>query len=139
MSIIITNYRNARYNNGINDVVDCEVEHPTHGWIPFTLDVRDTYNSIDVDKLLSEMKTADDIAPYVPPTQEELDAELAIQIRNIREQMLRQVDDIAGNALRWASLSSDQQSAWSVYRTQLLDVPQQPGFPNQIVWPVKPE
>ena len=30
-------------------------------------------------------------------------------------------------------------SKWATYRQALRDVPQQPGFPENIQWPVKPE
>jgi hypothetical protein len=138
MTIIITNYRNARYINSIGDVVDCEVQHPTHGWIPFTLDVRDPYSTIDVNSLLSVMKTAGAIAAYVPPTKGELDAILSSQLREKRDALLLEVDSIAGNALRWGDLSAEQREAWAVYRQGLLDVPQQPSFPSTVQWPVKP-
>lgn len=40
---------------------------------------------------------------------------------------------------RWAALSAEKQQAWSAYRQALRDVPQQPGFPENVTWPVKPE
>lgn len=135
----IMNYRNAKYINEHNRVLDCEIEHPRFGWIPYTLDPADTEASINHDELLASMKIKNDIAAYIPPTQEELDIEAAFWARQVRDGLLLQIDAIAGNPLRWAALSADQQTAWGVCRTQLLDVPQQPGFPNQIVWPVKPE
>jgi hypothetical protein len=49
-----------------------------------------------------------------------------------------EVDPIAGNALRWASLTTEQQQAWADYRQALLDVPSQSGFPHDVVWPTKP-
>ena len=30
-------------------------------------------------------------------------------------------------------------SAWAVYRQALRDIPEQPGFPDNINWPAKPE
>lgn len=45
----------------------------------------------------------------------------------------------AMNAVRWASMSAEQQQVWSDYRQALLDVPDQAGFPDDIVWPVRPE
>ena len=36
-------------------------------------------------------------------------------------------------------LSSEQLNLWRVYRQELRDVPQQTGFPDTVVWPVKPE
>jgi hypothetical protein len=86
------------------------------------------------------MSEAGDVAAYVPPTQAELNEVLSIEIRNDRDILLvSEVDMVAGNALRWSSLSQDKQSEWSVYRIALLDVPQQSGFPNDVTWPTKPQ
>ena len=30
------------------------------------------------------------------------------------------------------------QAAWATYRQALRDVPQQPGFPHDVVWPTSP-
>ena len=131
------NYRNAKH---INDSgwIDCEIEHEVHGWIPYTLDPADTDMTINNDDLLAAMEAAGDVAVYVPPTQAELDATLSEQLRGERNGLLAEVDTFVGNPLRWATLSAEQQDAWAVYRQALLDVPQQAGFPNDVVWPVKP-
>ena len=63
----------------------------------------------------------------------------AQSIRTMRDELLvREVDPIVTNPLRWAELSSTEQQAWTDYRTALLDVPQQAGFPGNITWPTKP-
>lgn len=49
------------------------------------------------------------------------------------------VDPLVSNPLRWADLTADKQAEWSQYRTDLLDVPQQDGFPHNVVWPTQPE
>ena len=67
---------------------------------------------------------------------EEAIAEGVRSERNLRLQS--EVDVIASNALRWADLTSEAQTAWSTYRTALLNVPQQAGFPD-VTWPTKPE
>lgn len=74
------------------------------------------------------------IAEWTPPTTEQLSA----NARGHRDNLLSEVDSIVGNPLRWASFSSEQQTAWANYRQALLDVPQQAGFPNTINWPTKP-
>ena len=131
------NYRNAKY---INDSgwIDCEIEHPDYGWIPYTLDPADTDMTVNNDDLLAAMVAAGDVAAYVPPTQAELAATLSDQLREKRDNLLVELDALVGNPLRWATLSAEQQDAWAVYRQALLDVPQQAGFPNDVVWPVKP-
>tara|TARA_R110002111_G_scaffold217688_1_gene280020 strand:- start:56 stop:439 length:384 start_codon:yes stop_codon:yes gene_type:complete len=124
------NYRNAKHIS--EGRIDCEIEHPMHGWIPYTLNPADIKN----DDLLASMALADDVAAYVPPTQAEIDAEIAKQIRADRGDRLTEVDAVAGNALRWAALDADTQAAWALYRQELLDVPQQEDFPNDVLWPV---
>ena len=128
----MTNYRNAKHIS--EGRIDCEIEHPMHGWIPYTLNPADIKN----DDLLASMALADDVAAYVPPTQAEIDAEIAKKVRADRDERLNEVDAVAGNTLRWAALDAATQAAWAVYRQELLDVPQQEGFPNDAVWPVKP-
>lgn len=64
----------------------------------------------------------------------------SLAVRHERDMKLEtEVDPIAGNALRWAALSAEQQQAWADYRQALLDIPQQSGFPHNVVWPTKPE
>lgn len=74
------------------------------------------------------------IAEWTPPTTEQL----AANARGQRDNLLFEVDSIVGNPLRWASFTTEQQTAWANYRQALLDVPQQAGFPNTINWPTKP-
>ena len=130
------NYRNAKYIDSTR--IDCEIEHPEFGWIPYTLDPADTDMTIDNNDLLSAMASVGDVAAYVPPTQAELTEALAQSVRSERDQRLLAVDAIAGNALRWAALSEASQSEWATYRQALLDVPQQSGFPDNITWPQEP-
>ena len=71
--------------------------------------------------------------------QEEFDEAVAWDVRCDRNYLLLVVDEIAGNTLRWNSLTSEKQQEWAQYRQDLLDVPQQTGFPHDVNWPVKPE
>ena len=132
------NYRNAkRLTDGR---IDCEIEHETYGWIPFTCDPNDTGALFDVAALHATMDADPTTEAYVPPTQEELDAMAAEAVRAQRDTILAtEVDPIVSNPLRWAELSSEQQTAWSAYRRVLLDVTMQNGFPHLVSWPIKPE
>ena len=136
MNITITQVRNAASLQSDNARINVEINHPQHGWIPYTLDPADTDTTIDNDEVLALIGT--DFAAYVPPTQAELDAAAAAQVRADRDGRLTEVDAIAGNALRWAALDAATQAAWSAYRQALLDVPQQSGFPTSVTWPTKP-
>lgn len=37
-----------------------------------------------------------------------------------------------------APLAAERRAAWQSYRQALRDVPQQPGFPGDVVWPTAP-
>jgi len=69
------NYRNAKHLK--NGSIDCEIDHPTYGWIPFTCDPFDTGALFDVVALYEAMNADPETAPYVyappaPPTPEQL-------------------------------------------------------------------
>jgi hypothetical protein len=131
-------YRNARHIN--ETMIDCEINHPTYGWIPFTCDPNDTGANFDVAELYVRMNADPLTIAYTPPTQAELDQKEAELVRHRRDYLLsRVVDPIVSNPLRWADLTPEQQQAWSNYRRELLDITDQLGFPNDIIWPVKPE
>lgn len=136
MGITITQVRNARSMNAANTILDVEINHPQYGWIPYGLDSADTDTTINNDEVMALIGA--DFAAYVPPTQAELDAALAAEVRADRDSRLAEVDAVAGNALRWAALDADTQAAWAIYRQALLDVPQQDGFPNTVTWPTEP-
>jgi len=137
MNITITEVRNAQSLQADNTRMDVEINHPKFGWIPYTLDPSDTDMTINNDEVMALIGT--DFAAYVAPTQAELDAETAVQVRNKRDNLLATVvDPLVSNPLRWAEMTADKQSEWSQYRTDLLNVPQQAGFPNNITWPTEP-
>ena len=80
--------------------------------------------------VVSRDMTPKEIARFKPTAQ---------QMRQQRDEMLLDVDAVAGNILRWAELTEEKKSEWATYRINLLDVPQQPNFPNTVDWPTKPE
>lgn len=123
------NYRHPQFN--AFGVIDCEIEHPQYGWIPFTCDPDDTGAQFDTAALFAEMKPH--AAPYVPPTQQELEAIAAAEIRAERDRLL--------DASDWTQAADApvDQAAWATYRQALRDVPQQAGFPQNVTWPTEPE
>ena len=137
MSITITEVRNAASLQSDNLRMEVEINHPKFGWIPYTLDPADTDTTIDNAQVLNIIGS--DFAPYVAPTQAELDAQAAASVRAQRDALLVEVDAMVSNPLRWAAMTTEQQTAWSQYRTDLLNVPQQDGFPHGVTWPTKPE
>lgn len=71
----------------------------------------------------------------VPASQQEIDKRTAgkeAEIRSERNKLLAECDwtqlaDAPGNSLAWAN-----------YRQSLRDIPQQTGFPWEVIWPTKP-
>ena len=137
MSITITEVRNAQSMNAANTVIDVEINHPQYGWIPYLLTDYDTDTTIDNDAVMALIGS--NFAAYVPPTQAELDAAAAAGVRGQRDGILATVvDPIVSNPLRWAEMSEAQQAEWSAYRTALLNITTQAGFPHNVTWPTKP-
>ena len=137
-TVTITEVRNAQSLNAENTMFDVEINHPEYDWIPYTLNPDDTDMTVDNSVLLGLIGS--DYAAYVAPTQDELDAELAASLRGQREERLvNEVDPIVTNPLRWAELTDAKQAEWTQYRTDLLNLPAQAGFPNTVTWPTKPE
>ena len=58
------NFRNPKYS--INNWIDCEIDHPVYGWIPFLADPLDTGAEFDVAELYGRMTRSPSIQPYVP-------------------------------------------------------------------------
>ena len=63
--------------------------------------------------------------------------------KNIRAQrdniLVTVADPIVSNNLRWAEMTTENQAEWASYRTALLDITDQSGFPHDITWPTNPE
>jgi len=137
-TVTITEVRSAQSLNAENTKFNVEINHPEHSWIPYTLSPDDTDMTVDNSVLLGLIGS--DYAAYVAPTQAELDAGLAASLRYERDEKLAQeVDPIVTNPLRWGELTEAKQAEWTQYRTDLLNLPAQAGFPNTITWPTKPE
>lgn len=123
------NFRNAQFT--ASGAIDCEIEHPVYGWIPFTADPN------DIEPLGAEVFDAakDIAAPYLAPpepTITERQAQLAAEARALRNQLLTSSD--------WTQVADApvDQAAWATYRQALRDVPDQLGFPADIIWPTAP-
>lgn len=137
--IEITQYKNAKKVNEKGNI-DCDIKHPVHGWIPFSLDVDDLGSDIDVKKLHDKIIAEKQVQEYEPPSEEQIVAQKSLEVRVQRDELLRtDVDPIVSNPLRWADLSEKKQNEWKEYRQKLLDISKQPKFPKVVVFPTKPE
>jgi hypothetical protein len=129
------NYRNAKFC--LDQVrIDCEIDHPEYGWIPFTCDPNDTGAQFDVRELYDRMIRGGKVSRM---SQIEIDTYISNECRAIRDSKLFiQIDPIVTNPLRWAELSPEKQQEWANYRRSLLDLPEQEGWPHNIDWPTPP-
>lgn len=81
-----------------------------------------------------------DGSQWVPPTEQEVYDEQAAIVRGQRNlRLIRDVDRVVSNPLRWADMSTEKQQEWTAYRQALLDISQQAGFPFNVVFPTKPQ
>jgi hypothetical protein len=127
------NYRNPIFTG--NGWIDCEIEHPQYGWMPFTCDPDDKGAQFDTAALFVEMQPH--AAPYVPPpapTDEEVAAALAQEVRAERTRLLT-----ASDWTQLPDMPEATRTVWAEYRQALRDIPQQEGFPHNVTWPSKPE
>jgi hypothetical protein len=106
----------------------------TVGYIADKDDIAETGQWVYAQIMSGDAGEIEDYSPPAPPTDEYL-AEMA---RNERGSRLRYLDTILTNPLRWAAYSEEQQTVIAKYRQDLLDVPAQAGFPQEINWPVSP-
>lgn len=62
--------------------------------------------------------------------------ELAAQARSQRDALIAATDYLMATDY---PLTDEKRQELTVYRQALRDIPEQPGFPTEIVWPTKPE
>lgn len=122
----ITQIRNPKYTK--QGLIDCEILHPELGWIPFTANPSDVVDyGRDVYQRIIDGEFGE-IAPYVV----NIGHESSI-VRGNRNRMLLETD--------WTQLPDVPQTTkdvWAIYRQSLRDIPQQEGFPLNVIWPNKP-
>lgn len=108
-------------NNYVENVVVADKEYAEQqGWVEVDSDIRIGYQYIN--------------GIWVNPNlnQNILSQELAVSIRLYRNKLLTDTD--------WTQLSDSpiDKNIWAAYRQALRDIPQQSGFPENVVWPTEP-
>jgi hypothetical protein len=130
------NYRNAvKFDE---DYIDCEIEHPFYGWIPFTCYKYDKGTDIDVRSLYDRMESDPNLIILEKPimSEEMIKKNYEDEIRHKRNILLsKYVDPLVSNPLRWNDISSEKKYRIVEYRRKLLDITKQPEFPYSVEWP----
>jgi len=69
---------------------------------------------------------------FIAPPEPDYIAELTAQVRTERNSLLAASD--------WTQVADApvDQAAWAAYRQALREVPEQTGFPENVIWPTKP-
>ncbi len=116
--------KNAVYSEPDNSMVVCEVNHPEMGWIQTAVSTEND----DRPELVAALDGVD-IKPYIAPSDEELIKNAGL----IRDEMLKQTD---WYLIRQVETAIAVPANVLNYRQALRDIPQQPGYPQQIEWPV---
>lgn len=134
-----SNVTNCKYVSSDGLHIGCRVTFDTLGSVYFVASANDT--EAHGRGIYQKAKAGDFgiVAEYVPPNNELTLQQKEDQARLKRNQQLLQIDAVASNPLRWAELDSQTRDNISAYRTALLNVPQQAGFPASIVWPEVPD
>jgi hypothetical protein len=134
MESILTSLTSPIWSNAEHTAIDCFITTSQFGdeVLPFTAsqdDVAEHGRAIFADIVDGKYGV---IGAYVAPpalTTDELSAAARIQ----RNALLTATD--------WTQAADVPQATkdlWTTYRQALRDVPEQSGFPTNIVWPVKP-
>jgi hypothetical protein len=124
-------YSNPRYANEVNGIL---LDQEAWPGIPLYVDSGEIYEDAKAGKY-------GPVEPYVPPptpSDEELAEQLAAEVRAERNRLLAESDWTQMPDAR-AAMGEVKAAEWDAYRQALRDVPEQEGFPENVVWPTKPE
>jgi len=130
--------KDLRYENEIGTVISAQVlVTGIDVWGPYVMgrdDVVEHSRKAWADAVAGRWGP---VAEYVPrPITNEI---LCEQLRTIRDMKLIALDKLVCNPIRWDEFSAEMKQNFIQYRKDLLDVPQQGGFPVDAVWPNSPE
>ena len=113
-------------------IIDCDIQgNGGYNVVPKTVDPCNAYTIEDVEAYIIEH-------PEMLLDSEAIDtAQLISQAKRQRDSLLKGVVD-SMNPMRWETLTEVQKQSWRDYRQALLDIPQQVGYPADIIWPIAP-
>jgi hypothetical protein len=127
-SITINEVRNAKALNQEETIFDVEINHPEHGWIPYTLNPEDTDNTIDNNQLL--LLIGNDYKSYVAPTEQELYDAAVASILGVRAYTLETlVDPVISNSIRFDSMNENDRNDVLTFRQEWLDITDHVDYP----------
>lgn len=129
--------KNCRYSNQEHTAIDCEVLFESLGWVSFTASLNDIGYSVEIYKRAKNGEFGE-VKSYEPIVINTITITPENIIRQKRDILLSNLDTTICNPLRWQSFSDEEKENFARYRQLLLDIPQQPEFPTNVVWPDPP-
>jgi len=126
--------KNPKYT-GVNQIT-LDYNHPVFGWIPFLACPEDVELH---GREIYEMARNGEFGDVAPLDYQDRIRQEKKSVRRSRDALLEQLDSIVLHPLRWNSFSEEEKAEVGEYRQQLLDIPQQKGFPSGVQWPTLPE
>lgn len=121
------NIRNAKHN--ADGSIDCEIQHPKHGWIPFTAAANDIEAHGRAVHAACLSGDAGEVAPYVPPDPPALESVRAQVVAKINT--WRDVQEQAQIVFEWGGRQWD---GGLRVRTHLQPVVALPELPPGFFW-----
>ena len=113
-------------------------------WVTLTDDlgphITDAYPSdtIEVEPQPTPIHTYENCVWVEPDAQTSYDY-YSNEVRQLRNYLLfAEVDAISNTPLKWQDLSEEKKAEWAQYRRDLLNITEQSGFPQNVIWPTKP-
>ena len=127
--------KNPRWADPEHNFINCDVDFDdlVEEYVPFSAKASGDYehtHQIFAECISGKWGPIAEYTPPPPPTEEEI----AEGVRRERNSRLAATD--------WTQAADVPQATkdlWAPYRQALRDVPQQAGFPMNVVWPTKPE
>jgi hypothetical protein len=133
----------TNYENVSNFYLFSDEEARSYGWIPVVTisenkEIQESVEYIIEENFVKEIITTRD------KTTEEIEKENQSQIeakwhsvRFKRNNLLKE-SDVEILPDRWENMDLPVKAAWSLYRSQLRDIPQTFSNPDGVIWPTKP-
>lgn len=133
----------TNYENVSNFYLLSDEEIKPYGWLPIETVSENKEIQENIEYIIEENIVKEIIATR-DKTQEEIDRENQSQIeakwhsaRFKRNNLLKE-SDIEILPDKWENMDLSVKAAWSLYRSQLRDIPQTFSNPDEIIWPTKP-
>ena len=107
----IQDFKNAKAQTLDGVIIDVDILHPVHGWIPYTIDPTDTGTTICNDTLIGLI--GDDYKEF---TLQDHHDKLAQDARLERSFLLKNVDKVVSNPLRWNEFTDQKKVRYLQYK-----------------------